>query len=205
VGVVRLDTDRVCQIAAEVTGVDQDAVRFTTISPRSPALGRYWDSVIHHVTRNLLPDEQLMSCPLVRDQTFRQVTAALLAVFPNTSQTYERTWGANSAEPTVVRRAVEFIDANAGRDIGIAEIAAASGIGARGLQVAFRRHRDTTPIEYLRRVRMEGAHRDLQAGDPTQGDSVSLIAARWGFTHHGRFAVEYRRHYGCSPSRTLRR
>lgn len=205
VGVVRLDADRVFQVAGEVTGVDQDAMRFTGISPRSSTLGRYWDSVVRHVTRHLLPDEELMSSPLVREQAFRQLAAALLTVFPNTSQAYERASGADDAEPTVVRRAVEFIDANAGRDLGVAEIAEASGIGTRGLQAAFRRHRDTTPIEYLRRVRMERAHRDLQAGDPTRGDSVSAIAARWGFTHHGRFAVEYRRAYGCSPGHTLRR
>lgn len=204
VGVLRLDSDEVGEIAAEATGIDQDALRFTSISPRSSVLGRYWDSVVRHVTRDLLPDEELMSSPLVREQAFRQLATALLAVFPNTSQTDAKASGADDAEPAVVRRAVEFIDANAGRDLGIAEIAAACGIGARGLQVAFRRHRDTTPMEYLRRVRMEGAHRDLQAGDPTRGDSVSLIAARWGFTHNGRFAVEYRRSYGRSPSQTLR-
>jgi AraC-like DNA-binding protein len=204
VGVVRLDSDRVCRIAAEVTGIDQDVLRFVALSPISPALGRYWDSVVRHVARNLLPDEELMSSPLVCEQAFRQLAVALLTVFPNTSHTQDPASGADAAEPAVVRRAVEFIDANAGRDIGIAEIAEASGISARGLQAAFRRHRDSTPLEHLRRVRMERAHRDLQAGDPARGDSVSAIATRWGFTHHGRFAVEYRRNYGCSPSRTLR-
>lgn len=76
--------------------------------------------------------------------------------------------------------------------------------GPRSRQLAFRRHRDSTPLEYLRRVRLERADRDLQTGDPTRGDRVEAIAARWGFAHPGRFSVLYREHYGRSPSATLR-
>ena len=39
-----------------------------------------------------------------------------------------------------------------------------------------------TPAQYLRRTRMDAAHRDLQDGDPARGDTVKGIAARWGFT-----------------------
>ena len=108
------------------------------------------------------------------------------------------------AEPAVVRRAVEFMDANAHRELDVAQVADAAHIGIRGLQAAFRRHRDQTPLEYLRRVRLEQAHRDLQAADPAQGHTVAGIAARWGFTHPGRFSVDYRRAYGLSPRQTLK-
>ncbi|MGH3701766.1 MAG: helix-turn-helix domain-containing protein [Pseudonocardiaceae bacterium] len=80
---------------------------------------------------------------------------------------------------------------HAGEDIGITEIAQAARVGPRGLQHAFRRHRDTTP------------HRELLASDPTQGDTVSAIAARWGFPHPGRFSKTYRDTYGHSPHHTL--
>ena len=70
--------------------------------------------------------------------------------------------------------------------------------------MAFRRHRDTTPLAYRKRVRMERAHCDLPAADPLAGDTVAPIAARWGFTQAGAFSVDYRRVYGCSPSHTLR-
>jgi transcriptional regulator GlxA family with amidase domain len=108
-------------------------------------------------------------------------------------------------EPAVVRRAVEFIDANAHRPIALADIAEAARIGVRGLQSSFRQHRHETPVGYLRRVRMDGAHRDLVAGDPTLGDTVGGIAGRWSFKGAGRFAGEYRRIFGCSPGDTLRR
>jgi AraC-like DNA-binding protein len=70
--------------------------------------------------------------------------------------------------------------------------------------LAFRRHVGTTPTDHLRRVRLERARRDLEAGDPVRGDTVAEIATRWGFAHHGRFAIDYRRVFGCSPSHTLR-
>jgi transcriptional regulator GlxA family with amidase domain len=72
------------------------------------------------------------------------------------------------------------------------------------VQEAFRRHLDTTPIGYLRRVRLERAHNDLAAADPGAGSTVAEIAARWGFAHHGRFAALYQDSYGRSPSQTLR-
>ena len=62
-----------------------------------------------------------------------------------------------------------------------------------------------TPAQYLRRTRMNAAHPELQDADPGRGDTVKGIAARWGFTHPGRFAQYYRQVYGTTPSRTLDR
>lgn len=67
----------------------------------------------------------------------------------------------------------------------------------------FRKHRDCTPIEYLRRVRLDHAHRDLVGGD-RHTTSVAEVARRWGFAHLGRFAIYYRDEYGRSPHETLR-
>jgi transcriptional regulator GlxA family with amidase domain len=105
--------------------------------------------------------------------------------------------------PPTLRRAIRYIEDHAADDIGLADIAAAAGLGARGLQLAFRRHHDVTPLEYLRRVRLDRAHHDLQAGTPADA-TVGRIADRWGFPHHGNFSALYLRTYGCSPSMTLR-
>ena len=98
---------------------------------------------------------------------------------------------------------MRYIDDHAADDIGLADIAAAAGLGARGLQLAFRRHHGVTPLEHLRRVRLDRAHRDLQASTPVDA-TVGGIADRWGFPHHGNFSALYLRTYGCSPSMTLR-
>jgi AraC-like DNA-binding protein len=52
-------------------------------------------------------------------------------------------------------------------------------------------------------VRLHHAHQDLLAG-VRPPDTVTAIAARWGFMHTGRFAALYRRTYSHSPNTTLR-
>ena len=92
------------------------------------------------------------------------------------------------ADASAVRRAVAFIDDHAGEPIGLTEIAAAARLGSRAVQEAFRRHLDTTPMAYLRRVRLERVHRELQVADPA-----------WGHRRRGRGRL------GVRPPRPLRR
>jgi transcriptional regulator GlxA family with amidase domain len=105
--------------------------------------------------------------------------------------------------PPMLRSAVAFIHENADADIGLDDIAAAVNVSPRSVQYAFRRNLGTTPLEYLRRVRLDRAHRDLKAADPAR-DTVTAIAGRWGFSHAGRFSLAYKAAFGTQPSHTLR-
>ena len=86
----------------------------------------------------------------------------------------------------------------------MAEIAVAARVTPRALQAGFRRHFGDTPTGYLRRVRLERAHRELQAAGPASGLTVKAVACRWGWASHSRFAVAYQQRFGVPPSRTLR-
>jgi transcriptional regulator GlxA family with amidase domain len=108
-----------------------------------------------------------------------------------------------ATQPQTLRRAIAFIDDNAHLDIRLTDIASAIGVTPRTVQYTFRRHLGTTPLEYLRRVRLHRAHYDLQAADPTV-DTVMEIAGRWRFGHPGRFSMAYKETFGTPPSRTLR-
>jgi transcriptional regulator GlxA family with amidase domain len=108
--------------------------------------------------------------------------------------------------PTTSRHccgAIEFIDANAENDISLADVGEAVHVTPRAVQYMFRRNLDMTPMQYLRRLRLHHAHQELVAGDRMR-ETVTEIAARWGFMHTGRFAVLYRETYGQSPHTTLR-
>jgi AraC-like DNA-binding protein len=105
--------------------------------------------------------------------------------------------------PATLRRAVAYIDADPARPMTLAQIAAAAGTSARALQYSFRRHHDTTPLGYLRRVRLQRAHRELQIADPAGGATVAGIASSWGFHAPDRFAAAYRRAFGVPPRTTL--
>jgi AraC-like DNA-binding protein len=199
-----LEIADVQRVGADFYGIDPAAVVFMGMAPVSKGAATYLTNVVRHVEQSMLSDE-VMASPLVRGELFRGLAAAVLAGFPNTTHTIGRSSRSDGGQPATVRRAVEFMDARAQDDIGISQIAAAARIGPRGLQEAFRKHRGMSPLTYLRRVRMEGAHRELRDADPTRGDTVTAIAARWGFRHAGRFAAEYLQMYGCAPSETLRR
>lgn len=59
-------------------------------------------------------------------------------------------------------------------------------------------------MAYLRRVRLDHAHADLRAATAGDGNTVTDIAARWGFTS-ARFTYQCRAAYGETPSQTLHR
>ncbi|WP_018334326.1 helix-turn-helix domain-containing protein [Actinomycetospora chiangmaiensis] len=104
--------------------------------------------------------------------------------------------------PATLRRAIAFIESNPGRAVTVADVAAAAFVTPRAVQLAFRRHLDTTPMRYLQTVRLERAHHDLIAADPRR-TTVSEIATRWGFGSLSRFAAAYRAMHGVPPSHTL--
>ncbi|BCJ47574.1 hypothetical protein GCM10010168_19320 [Actinoplanes ianthinogenes] len=184
---------------AERAGVPAPDLRFEAMTAVSPAAGRQWLATVAYLTR-LLSGPQITVPALLLAAAMDTAAAAALSVFPNTTMTLDYTPGPGQAPPAVVRRAIAYIDAHAARPITVEDIATAAGIGVRGLQAAFARHRDTTPTGYLRQVRLEHAHHDLQAADPTRGDTVTTIARKWGFTTPSRFATTYHTAYGSRPA-----
>jgi AraC-like DNA-binding protein len=202
-GLVKLDLDVVQRVAAEAGGDPARPVRFGLSRAVAPERVRQWRELVRYVTRDFCGNELAYGSPLIYSHTMRLMAATLLETFPNTTMSVDPARPGN-ADPSVVRRAVAFIDDHAGEPIGLTEIAAAARIGSRTLQEAFRRHLDTTPVAYLRRVRLERAHRELRSADPTAGTTVAEIAARWGFAHKGRFSALYQSCYGHAPSATLR-
>ncbi|CAN7676294.1 AraC family transcriptional regulator [Rhizobium sp. LjRoot254] len=110
---------------------------------------------------------------------------------------------APSAGPVAVRRAQDFMAANAEWAISMAEIAAASGVSLRSLQDAYRKSRGVTLGEGLLSLRLERFRAALVARDGMP--SVSAAAFVAGFGHLGRAAAAYRERYGETPFETLRR
>jgi AraC-like DNA-binding protein len=177
-------------------------VRFSRFQPIDPAAGQLWKETVGYVKDTVLADDALAT-PLVLGHAARLLAAVTLSAFPNTATVNATPHDANDARPALLRRAIAYMESNATNDIAIADIAEATHLTPRAVQYMFRRHLDITPIQYLRRMRLSYAHQDLVAGDRMR-DTVTTIAARWGFMHTGRFAVLYRQAYGQSPHNTLR-
>jgi AraC-like DNA-binding protein len=192
------------QVAA--TGTPRpDPVRFTSLLPGDQAAVRQLTATIRYLATSLRDQPEVMAQPLVAGAASRLLAATLVSTFPSTALLDPTIEDRHDAHPATLRRAIAFIEDHADQDISVAEVAAAARVTIRALQYAFRRHRGSTPMGYLREVRLQQAHEDLVAADPATGATVTEIAARWGFFHPGRFARQYRAAYGRPPHETLQR
>jgi AraC-like DNA-binding protein len=191
------------QVGARDPEDDGGSVRFTGLQPVSARAVLQWEAAVAYAGA-VLNNPDAAASPLLLGTTARTLAAAALTAFPNT------TWDDDAAArehtrpaPSAVRLAVAYIEAHAGEDISLLDIARAASITPRALQYAFRRNLGTTPLGYVRRVRLDRAHTDLLNADPLRGDTVASIAMRWGFLHQGNFAAAYRDAYGTTPRQSL--
>ena len=189
-------------LLAEVTDEPPlDAVRRFRADALPAAQADFWQRAVTYVTSTL--SRPGADAPLVLDAVRRLLASAALTAF-----TPEVVFGVPrdraDATPVTVRRAVAYIEANPDLEIGVTDIARAAHVSVRALQLAFRRHLDTTPMAYLRRVRLDRVYADLAAADPRE-TTVTDVTAGWGFHAVGRFSADYRDTFGEYPRDTLRR
>lgn len=173
-------------------------------TPRDAPAVRFWRTFAGYVRASDSEDGPTLAVPVVQRTRFDAFVAAVLAVFPVVALNVDGEHP-DGTLPAALRRAIKFIDVHAQDGVNVDAIAEASGLSVRGLQAAFRRNLDRTPLEQLRLVRLQHAHDDLVRGDPIDGTTIEAVAARWGFSSSGRFAAAYRREFGVLPSSTLRR
>lgn len=106
--------------------------------------------------------------------------------------------------PTAIRRVVDAVEADPMQVRSAADVARIACLSLRALERGFERNMGMSPMTYIRQVRLARARNDLVNGSP-EVLTVSMVAARWGFGHPGRFATAYQQRYGESPSQTLQR
>lgn len=158
------------------------------------------------IVGSMVQELDRLSAPLWTQKASRRVeemlmTALLLGQPHNYSEALNRP--VSPAVPYYVGRAEEFMLDNIEKPIALSDIVAASGVSERTLLLGFRRFRDISPMQFLKQRRLEKVREDLQLGGP--GDTVTEAAIKWGFLHQGRFAHDYRRRFGETPSETLRK
>jgi AraC-like DNA-binding protein len=192
------------ELAEEHTGLPAADLRFESVAPVSASARALWSRTVAFICGQLVSSGITEISPILVQEMTRLAAAALLEAFPNTAMTAAYLPGPGRVPPATVRRAAAFIDAHIEQPVTVTEIAAAAGVTARALQYAFPHHYGTTITGYYRRVRLEQAHRQLQAADPTTGTTVAEIARRFGWASPANFATAYRKQYGLPPSHTLR-
>jgi transcriptional regulator GlxA family with amidase domain len=112
--------------------------------------------------------------------------------------------GTRGLRATAVVRACRFVNSHLAKPISLADLCRHCGVGTRTLEYGFRQFYDTTPIRFIKHLRLSRTRSALlrSCGQPV---SIGQIAKRLGFTHMGQFAQDYRLLFGESPSATLQR
>lgn len=180
-----------------------DGVRFVGATPVSAQMDRFWRSTVGFVSHQLERPDSPVASPLVGEEIRGLLGTAAVRAFPNTTMTADYRPGPGQASAAAVRRAEDYIEVHAEEPLSVADVAAAATVSPAELHAAFERHRGGTPLEYVRRVRLERAHGELRAADPASGVRVADVALRWGFPDPDAFAARYREMYGRPPDHTL--
>jgi AraC-like DNA-binding protein len=198
--VVSMDVRLLSKVAAAINGPLPQQIQFLGCQPRSDHVARAWLRALDYVVASF-DSADTAQHPLVVAAAGHLLGAAALECFSSNVNADHALLNSPSVPP-VLKSAVSFIRRHAGHGIGVNDVATAVRLTPRAVQYLFRQHLDTTPTEFLRRVRLHHAHQDLTNSDRSN-NTVSEVAQRWGFAHTGRFAALYRLTYGQSPHTTL--
>ena len=187
--------------SAQVPGESAAAVEFDPLVNLDTPAMRTWLRLVTLAREELEHDDTLITNPAAATHYEQVLIATLLASQPNNTMIWSPPKSGSGAT-RAVRIAVDLMLAQPDHPWQVSDLAARAGVSSRTLQEAFRRDRDVSPLEELRRIRLDRAHADLLAGTPAT-TSVSEVACRWGFFHLGRFSQTYRVRYQQLPSQTL--
>ena len=103
----------------------------------------------------------------------------------------------------VVRTCIDYAH-SLDRIPSIKELCVVAHVSERRLRTAFTAEFDVPPARYFRLWALDRAHRRF-THDPASNRKVTEIAVDLGLGHLSRFALDYKRVYGETPSATLKR
>jgi AraC-like DNA-binding protein len=103
-----------------------------------------------------------------------------------------------------IRHAVELLEEGPSEPWTTVRLATEVHLSVRALQEGFRRDLATSPMTYLRQVRLRRANQALKTAN-RDTTTVHAVAISLGILHMSRFAAAYRQAFGEAPSDTLNR
>jgi AraC-like DNA-binding protein len=168
-------------------------------NPGAATLWRY----VATLCADLDSDSPVMAHPRVAASIEDSFGRLLLASIPNSLSPYFDA-AAQAPAPFYVRRAEEFIRQHAAEEIGLSDIVEAAGVSTRTLHAGFKTYREVTPMGHLKAQRLDLARQRLQQARD-KGWSVTDVAYDCGMTHLSKFARDYQKRFGETPSETRRR
>lgn len=138
-------------------------------------------------------DPETFSVALINDALVRAIATA-----PDVTSSVGRATAAY-----VVQQTHRMVTSEAPDVLSVAAVCARLRVSRRTLQNSFRLLADTTPLDYMRAVRLNAVRARLRSSDRAEV-SVGQAAADCGFDHLSHFVERYSDLFGELPSRTPR-
>lgn len=102
---------------------------------------------------------------------------------------------------SVVERACDAMLQQPENSPTVLQICKTVGTSPRKLEYCFQEVLATSPMKYLRAMRLNGVRRDLKLNRDSKIE-IADIASKWGFWHTSQFIALYKKHFSETPSTT---
>ena len=136
---------------------------------------------------------------LLHEQLYRFIAALVFDDLCNGQPTHEKQ---QSNSDRRLDRLLDYITLHLAEPLPLSVLEAQSHYSRRSLHYAFQERFDCSPMQWIRRQRMELALQRLQ--HPAPGDTVASVAMGCGYHSQNRFRIDFERAYGWKPSTVLR-
>ncbi|CAE6932320.1 helix-turn-helix domain-containing protein [Vibrio alginolyticus] len=150
----------------------------------------------------LEPSQTRWSCE-THQSVVKDVLTELFSLNLQTSSSspLKATPNAGNQRQVVMNRVQQYLENQDYRSpITVTELCDAVHVSRRTLQYTFEACCDTSPKQFIQRMRLNQVRRTLQ--DPQDSRNIAEIAFDFGFFHLGQFGQSYRKLFGESPTET---
>ncbi|MGO2110014.1 MAG: AraC family transcriptional regulator [Pseudoclavibacter sp.] len=200
--IIRFSRSKLERFASDLTGVHVDApiefsFEFGTDRGRADSALASAEFLAHELDRA----DGIADNPILVEQLESFVMSNVLYSIPNSlsERLHEPAKPAGRGRLDAV---IEYMHDHAELPLAPADLARIGHMSIRSLHATFQREFGTSPIAYLRRIRLDRVRDEFMSGHPSEV-RVAEVAYRWGFSHPSRFASMYREAFGELPSETL--
>jgi AraC-like DNA-binding protein len=195
--VLELDAELVARVALEMKQVGMSAE-----ADRGPPLATFTGELTPHLLGAL---ERLVGCTtdplrhaLLHASRLREVIVELL-MSPQGASLREAIRNQRSLRSLI--EVMLYMEQHSAEPLSVPQLSSRAGMSVSAFYAKFRRFTGTTPLRYIKRLRLMKARVMLAAG----ADNVTAVAFSVGYASSPQFSREFRREFGCPPSTLMGR
>jgi len=177
-------------------------LEFAPAVPLTTTGGSAITDLLRFMTGSLVEENGICSSNIARSHMASLLMSGLLTCLDHNYREELASSGERRVKPAYVSRAQEFMKQNISQAIGPEEVAAAVRVSTRALFVGFKTYLNTTPMRYLKDLRLDMVRDTLLKMEP-QRTSITTVAMDYGFHHLGHFCAAYKERFGEQPRETV--